>query len=192
VIDPIVAGAVSFGSTNIDDLVILRSLLADPAQSKRHVLIGHCVGMCILIGVSLVGSFAAMATPNRICLPGLGPIAIGLSKIKKNWSAGTRDIVTPNNPQCMRHPIFLVIFTVVGAWGDNIGTYIPLYSDYPSVDRAVIVGIYFATTAAWCRLALVIVKHPIFAPALHTWGVRLTPFVLIAFGLHVLFASPGL
>ena len=56
--------AFAFVATNIDDLLLLVALFADPRFSASRILLGQFIGMGVLIALSLAGALLAILVPS--------------------------------------------------------------------------------------------------------------------------------
>jgi cadmium resistance protein CadD (predicted permease) len=73
-----------FASTNIDDIVLLSVLFADPQLQPRAVVLGQFLGIGTLVLISAPAGMAAGAVPaGWTALLGVVPLAIGLRKLFK-------------------------------------------------------------------------------------------------------------
>ena len=72
--------------------------------------------------------------------------------------------------------------------GDNIGVYVPLFSNYNSQIIG-LTGVFLMMTAVWCMAAYYFVNHPLIASRIRHIGNIILPFVLIGLGVYILTES---
>src|SRR5262245_32226826 len=71
-----------FAATNIDDIVLLSVLFADPHLRPRYVVAGQFVGIASLVVASALAALVAVAIrPGWTALLGLVPLVLGLYKV---------------------------------------------------------------------------------------------------------------
>src|SRR5215469_9612513 len=143
--------AFAFVATNIDDLLLLIALFADPRFAGSEILLGQFIGMIVLILLSLAGALLAIIVPaGWIGFLGLVPLTLGaLQLIRRDYSASA-----PAAPRVASSSQLLVVALVtIGNGGDNLSLYIPLFSVHPPSEIAVFCGIFLLLTALWCAIA---------------------------------------
>ena len=82
----IVTAVVAFATTNIDDIFLLMLFFSQVNVTFRpqHIVLGQYLGFAVLVGVSVLGYFGALAIPRTwIGLLGLLPITLGIRKLLK-------------------------------------------------------------------------------------------------------------
>jgi cadmium resistance protein CadD (predicted permease) len=71
--------------------------------------------------------------------------------------------------------------------GDNIGVYVPLFSNYNTISQiTTFTTVFLAMTAVWCIAAYYFVNHPLVASRIRQIGSIILPFVLIGLGVYIL------
>lgn len=194
IVELLAAGAVTFASTNVDNMVALLGLLADRTYRSRTVLIGHYVGVALLVAVSLIGALAAMIVPQAwVGLLGFGPILVGVSKMWA-WLHPSELATGAEHLSADRRdgPILSIVTLVVAAGGDNLGAYIPLFATHSGPDCAVIVAVFAALTGVWYLVAHALVQRAGTGAAFAAWGRRFIPFFLIGLGAYVMWRAGSL
>jgi cadmium resistance protein CadD (predicted permease) len=73
--------------------------------------------------------------------------------------------------------------------GDNIGVFVPLLATRPAWQIAAIGLVFAVMTALWCLLGHWLVHHPALGIPIRRYGHRTLPFLLIAFGVLILYAA---
>ena len=186
--------AVLFAWTNLDDLFVLLSFFSDPKFHARHVVIGQYVGIIVLYAVSVLASLLSIVIPPAyIGLLGLAPIFIGVRKLYSLWRGGhadkdERDDHAIANARASRNILAVAMATVANS-GDNISVYTPLFATRSAVEVAAAGVVFAIMTALWCLLGHWLVHHPALGAPLRRYGHRTVPFILIGFGVLILYEA---
>ena len=152
---------VAFASTNIDDFVLLTGLLADPSNRCRTVLIGHGIGIFLIIALSLAGSAALATLPRAYVLSlGFGPILLGALKLA-TWLKRRRGRIAAKEMEALASggTIFSVTAAVSAAGGDNLAAYIPLFATHAVYERTFFVLSFVILAAIWCVIAVLLARR---------------------------------
>jgi cadmium resistance protein CadD (predicted permease) len=161
---------------------------SNPNYHRLQVVIGHYLGIGLLVVIGAFGSLLALVIPPYVIgLLALVPISIGiirLIKLRKHDS----ELITK---QVTSHfPMLTVAALTFSNGGDNIGIYIPLFAKYSSAIEVILISIIFMImTAVWCTVAYYSVSHPLIAARLRKIGHIIFPFVLIVLGIFILTSS---
>ena len=172
------ASVMTFALTNIDDACLLTVLFAQRIPPRR-IVAGQYLGFTLIVVVSLLGAFAALAVPSRwVRLLGMVPIALGLRHLLKQSGAG------PQGASGMGIASIALITFSNGA--DNIGLYVPFFI----VGRAylwLILAAYALLIGLWCIGSRLLGSHSIVLGVVDRWAHRVIPIVFIGLGLMILF-----
>jgi cadmium resistance protein CadD (predicted permease) len=180
-----------FAVTNLDDIVILSLFFAQGAGqrgSARRVIAGQYLAFAAILAVAIVVTFGARFLPKE-ALPYLGllPIALGLRdawKVWRNRKPGDRGGRAESGP---RSPtIFKVAATTFANGGDNIGVYVPVFTNVGTSGTIVCCVVFLILVGVWCAAGRFVATRPVIAKPLGRWGHILLPVVLIAIGLLIL------
>jgi cadmium resistance protein CadD (predicted permease) len=131
-------GVTTFAATNIDDIFVLMMFISSLSFPIRQVVLGQYVGIGLLIAISVLGSLISLVVPTYVIgLMGVVPIAIGIKnliEIRKKDNSLSRHVI-----QDKRNRSYLSFLSVAAVTfsngGDNIGVYIPLFSNYNTVSQ---------------------------------------------------------
>ncbi|KAI1740286.1 cadmium resistance transporter-domain-containing protein [Xylaria scruposa] len=186
--------ALTFAVTNIDDAFVLVTFFAESVHSETltplKIVIGQFVGFTVIVTVSLIGFGVSLVLPSEpIGFLGLFPILLGFWKLLAFFE--TNDDVTVPVRAAGIKAILKVAFITILNGGDNIGTYIPLFSQVRGAEIAVYVVVYYILLGVWCLVGFLIIKqkHLLaiiekfvgwFIPFLYGPGRRNTGRVLLA------------
>lgn len=183
---------VLFVSTNVDDIFVLLGFFTDPKFGTRHIAIGQYIGMAALFGASLLASMISLVIPEAyVGLLGFAPIVIGLKNLW-DWWRGSPDGDDPEDHEeaaAGHGKIAAVALVTIANGGDNIGVYVPVFATRTLEEIAAIAIIFAVLTAASLGAAHLLVNHPKFGAPIRHYGYRITPFMLVALGILILFES---
>ncbi|HLP89448.1 MAG TPA: cadmium resistance transporter [Nostocaceae cyanobacterium] len=199
----IITGVVAFGSTNIDDILILLVFFAQVDDYLRpwQVVLGQYLGFTILVILSLPGFFSGLILPpSWIGLLGLIPVAIGISSLVNQETGSLTDEVTAEATQDLtasskdffNSQTYIVALVTIANGSDNISVYIPLFSTTNLESFLVIIALFYFLLAVWCYTAYKLTHQRKIAEVLTRYGSYLVPFVLMGLGVLVVWKSKAL
>jgi cadmium resistance protein CadD (predicted permease) len=172
------ASLTTFAVTNIDDACLLTLLFARRIPARR-IVAGQYLGFAVIVIVSLLGAFAALAIPDRwVRLLGLVPIALGVRHFSKPGQAG------PRSASAMG--VASVAFITFSNGADNIALYVPFFV----VGRThlwLILSSYTLLIALWCVGSRLIGTHSLVLGVVDRWAQRVMSIVFTGLGLVILF-----
>jgi cadmium resistance transport/sequestration family protein len=186
----IITSLIAFASTNIDDIFLLTLFYGDKRFRHREILAGQLLGIGTLIVISLVGSLLGLLVEQSYMgLLGLIPIFLGVKGIialsKNDADADDGELNTGKG----RSRLLSVAGVTIANGGDNIGIYVPLFATFAWPDKMVMIIIFLIMTVVWCFTARYFVKHPYVAKTVERYGHIVTPFVLVALGVYILYEN---
>jgi len=193
ILEHCIVGILVFVTTDIDDLVVLALLYADPQLRHRAIVVGQLLGIGVLTATSAVAAAAALAIPSGwTALLGFAPLLLGLRKLLRD-KAGEDEVIAQEHvregPQRTRENIYSQTLAVssitIANGGDNLGVYIPLFASAPRV-APLYALIFAAMTVIWCLIGYGIVNNPWLGEHIRRYGYIALPFVLIGLGLYIL------
>jgi cadmium resistance protein CadD (predicted permease) len=187
-------GVGAFAATNIDDIFVLMLFFSSLSFPVRQVVVGQYLGIGSLIAISVVGSLISLVVPTYIIgLMGTAPIAIGIKnlfEIKRKDNSASRNLIEDKKNRSSYISFLSVAAVTISNGGDNIGVYVPLFSNYNTVGQITgIISVFLAMTAVWCISAHYFVNYPLIASRIHRIGIVILPFVLIGLGIYILAES---
>jgi cadmium resistance protein CadD (predicted permease) len=186
-------GIAAFAATNIDDIFLLMMFFSSLSFPVRHVVLGQFLGIGLLIIISALGSLISLVIPAHVIgLMGIVPIAIGIKNLiemRKKDSSLSRQVIQDNKKRSYLSFLSVAAVTFSNG-GDNIGVYVPLFSNYNTVSQIIgLTGVFLMMTAVWCIAAYYFVNHPLIASRIRDIGNIILPFVLIGLGVYILTES---
>ncbi len=118
------AGA--FASTNLDNAVVTVAMVATaPPERARRIATGQVVGFVTLVLASLGMALLLFEIPTRVIgLLGLVPLALGIRGLIGLRHAESRDRMAR---RAFGSGFFAATAVTIGAGGDNLAVYIPLF-----------------------------------------------------------------
>jgi cadmium resistance protein CadD (predicted permease) len=195
-LETIVVGIMLFVSTNIDDIFLTMAFFADPRLDRRAVVAGKFLGIGGLVVASIAAAACAVAVPPEwVALMGLAPLGLGIHRL---WSA-RRAADQPDEgdgvPAAAAGSLLAQVCSVAGVTaangGDNLGVYVPVFTEEFSAIPAFVV-IFAVMTGLWCVGGNLLVNHRLIAHTMRRLAGRLLPWVLIVLGLCILSGARGL
>jgi cadmium resistance protein CadD (predicted permease) len=192
---PLIAlGVTAFVATNVDDSLILLLFFSDRRFRIRHVFVGQALGIGLLVLISLLGAWLALAMPARLVgLLGLLPILIGARELiarrrgRQEAVPALETAVTHAAPGWQR--AVAVAGVTLANGGDNIGVYAPLFAARPLEQTALLLAVFTATLAVWLFGALYLARRSAVAGQVQRAGRVVMPYVLIGLGIVILVES---
>jgi cadmium resistance protein CadD (predicted permease) len=183
---------VAFASTNVDDVFVLVSFLADKQFRARDVVIGQYAGVGALYATSGVAALVSLMIPSQyVGLLGLVPIAIGARKL---WNPNRR-----NKKQELQgtsssgaYGSLTVAAVTIANGGDNIAVYTALLASRGGYDILTIGVVFAIMTGLWCLAAHWFINHRALGAPIRRHAQRIVPFVLIGLGILILMKAGAL
>lgn len=195
-LETIVVGIMLFASTNIDDIFLTMAFFADPRLDRRAVVAGKFLGIAAIVAVSAVAAACAMAVPPEwVALLGFAPLGLGLHRLWSAWRAlpgvTDEDEGVPLAASSFAAQACSVAGVTAANGGDNLGVYVPVFSEQFQAIPAFAV-IFAIMTGLWCVGGNLLVNHRLVAATMRRLAGRLLPWVLIVLGLVILAGARGL
>ena len=192
--DIIVTSFLAFASTNIDDLFILALFFGDKRFSVRDICWGQYLGIGLLVTLSYLGAHLGRWIDLRyIGLLGFIPIYLGIRQFCELFSrSGSKDPDPLHKKINLSQGFWAVSSVTFGNGGDNIGTYIPLFSTLDNSQLAVMLFIFSVMVGIWLITANYLARHPMLAKTIDRYGHLITPVVLFLLGVYILIENRSL
>jgi cadmium resistance transport/sequestration family protein len=173
------ASVTTFAATNVDDAFLLTLFFARRIPT-RGIVAGQYVGFGAIVGVSLIGAWAALAIPHRwVRLLGLLPLAIGIKQLLQARRT------EPGQSRAEDYSVASIALVTLSNGADNVGVYVPFFV----IDRAylwLILIVYAVLVAVWCFVGRWLGNHSLILSSVDRWGHWVVPLVFIALGIYVL------
>ncbi|OBT60722.1 hypothetical protein VE03_09786 [Pseudogymnoascus sp. 23342-1-I1] len=187
----------TFILTNIDDAFVLVTFFAESATSKNltplKITLGQYLGFTVIVIVSLIGFAVAVAIPSEpIGFLGLLPILLGAWRLF-DLLFPKKDDAEEEESESQRIANARSVFKVAGITimngGDNIGTYIPLFSQAEGAEVAVYVVVYYILLGIWCLIAFLIMKQKHILRIAEKYASFIIPFLYLGLGIYIVVTS---
>ncbi len=181
--------AASFAATNFDNLALLTSWLLAARGRSRQILIGHSLGIFVLLALSSGFGLAASLVPIEwIGFLGVIPIALGLMELKQLYglSRTGSGIDATGEPQSGLALPLSIAMTQVANGVDTILVFGPLFADSKmTIDFVILVG-FLVMTFLWFGLARFLGSHAARFKVIGRYGQWTAPIVMIFVGFYIL------
>jgi len=187
----------TFAITNIDDAFVLVTFFAEASTRKNitplRITLGQYLGFTVILVVSMIGFGVSIVLPSEpIGFLGLLPMLLGI------WALITlvfgADEDEDDEEQVRKwgsslKSIFKVAAVTIMNGGDNISTYIPLFSQAKGAEIAVYVVVYYILMGVWCLVAFLVMKQRHVLKLAQRYAEYLVPFLYIGLGIYIVVDS---
>ncbi|NBK21271.1 MAG: cadmium resistance protein CadD [Spirochaetia bacterium] len=181
----LLSAIVVFISTSIDDLVllILFHSQATTRVQRISILVGQILGIGVLVGISLVGSYLAsrMLEGWVIGLLGFIPIMLGIKamlgrqeKKEESVNAGRKSLLAT------------VTLVTIASGGDNLGIYIPWFATLDGAYLGLTMLVFLVFTLIFWSLGYLLANQSHIKTLLSRFSAVLVPVVFLLLGLIIL------
>lgn len=170
---------VAYAATNIDNLLIMASLGADPA-SRRNIIFGFVAASIAVLTIASLASFIENLVPARLLgYLGFVPISFGIYLLfANNASAGGETNTVTTWPA-----IAVLIFANSG---DTVFALGPLFAESGDDARIGLATGFALISGLWLLLILTVSSRVAESATLSRLGHRLAPWMMIIVGLYIL------
>lgn len=184
----------TFIITNIDDAFVLVTFFAEAATSSNltplKIALGQFLGFTVIMAVSLIGFAAAVGLPSEpIGFLGLLPLLLGIWRFFGLLFPKTADDADEQPSESVSianaKSILKVALITIMNGGDNIGTYIPLFSQAKGAEIAVYTVVYYVLLGVLLLIAFFIMKQKHILRIAEKYAQFLIPFLYIGLGIYI-------
>lgn len=187
--------AISYVSTNFDNLVILSAYGARPGYRPFYVKLTFVLVCLTVLLLSLVLANAADALPaGKLRYLGLIPITLGgyyLFKLIFDRSGG-QEPKRDERANAKNQSLYLGFALVLLAnSGDTISLLTPIFADLKTEFLFACFAAVVAMAVLMSSIANILSSHPVSRSHLEKLAARLLPFLLIGIGLLILTDKPS-
>jgi cadmium resistance protein CadD (predicted permease) len=177
------AGA--FAGTNIDNAVVTVAMVATaPPERVRRIVTGQVLGFVALVLGAIAMALVLFEIPTRVIgLLGLVPLALGIRGLiglrhEEGWERLTK--------RAFGSGVIAATLITIGAGGDNLAVYIPLFRVVRVRGTLGALLIFAAGEALLTLFVLRAGRHPRVRTAATAIGVVAAPLLYCAIGILVL------
>jgi len=183
----------TFAVTNIDDMFVLVTFFAEASTSKTltplKITLGQYIGFTAIIIISMIGFGASLFLPPQpIGFLGLLPILLGIWKLLELPPAEDAEELEISGLASMQSILKVSMVTVMNG-GDNIGIYIPLFSQAKGAEMAVYLVTYYLLLGIWCLLAFLVMRQKHVLLVAQKYIVWILPLLYMGLGIYILMKS---
>ncbi len=182
--------ALAFVGTNIDNTLVTMAMVAGaPLERSRRIAAGQVVGFWTMVAVA-AGAAAVLYefSPATVGLLGLVPLAIGLKGLVV-WASGRSgggsgaDAV---GRRAVGRSLTAAALVTMGASGDNLAAYIPLFRAAGAGNVAAIVVVFVLGEVLVTWVILAGGRHPRARAVMTRLGAVAVPVLLCCIGVLVM------
>ncbi|KAH7006563.1 cadmium resistance transporter [Fusarium venenatum] len=183
----------TFAITNIDDIFILVTFFAESSSPSNtltplKITIGQYVGFTVIMVISMIGFGASLALPSEpIGFLGLLPGLLGIYKLLELLIPYEEEDEAPSFSST-RNVIKVATITVING-GDNIGTYIPLFSQTKGAEIAVYVVTYYILLGVLCLVGYLVMKQKQLLRVAEKYAHLVIPFLYMGICIFIIVES---
>jgi cadmium resistance protein CadD (predicted permease) len=177
--------ALAFVGTNIDNVLVTTAMVATaPPARARRIAAGQVVGFAVLILVAVATAIALFDVPTRaIGLLGLVPVVLGLHGLVALRHPDAHQRATR---RAFGKGVIAAALVTIGAGGDNLAVYIPLFRSANGAGRAATALVFVVGEVLLTLLVLSAGRHPRTQAAVSRIGTIATPLLYCAIGVFIL------
>ncbi|KAK8023173.1 hypothetical protein PG991_007054 [Apiospora marii] len=185
----------TFAITNIDDLFVLITFFAEATTSRTisplKIVLGQYIGFTIIVAISMIGfGVALVLPPEPIGFLGLLPILLGIWKFINLFLPDADDDPTEEvtTSASVRGVLKVALVTLMNG-GDNIGTYIPLFSQVERSAIAVYVVTYYILLGLLCLAAWLVMRQKHILALVQKYVDYAIPLLYTGLGIFIVVKS---
>ena len=181
--------AAAFVGTNIDNTLVTMALVAGaPEDRARRIAMGQVIGFVVIVLVAAAAAALLFEiSPKVVGLFGLVPLAVGVRGLIALRAPGQlearREKVTL---RAVGRSLTAAALVTIGAGGDNLAAYIPLFRVGGAARLTAIALVFVAGEVLVTFLVLSGGRHPKARAAMTKLGSATVPLFLCAVGLLVM------
>lgn len=195
-IETVGKACLTFIITNIDDAFVLVTFFAESATSRTltpwKIILGQYIGFTVILAISMIGFAVANAVPAEpVGFLGLLPILLGFWEFLELIIPDDEDDEDEGgtNAVASARSILKVASISVMNGGDDIGTYIPLFSQLKGTEVAVYAVVYYVMLGIWCLLAFLVMKQKHVLRICEKYASYVVPLLYIGLGVYIIVDS---
>ncbi|EFX02493.1 cadmium resistance transporter [Grosmannia clavigera kw1407] len=197
----------SFAVTNVDDLFVLATFFAEATAGRSgltplKITLGQYFGFTGIIIVSLAGFGVSLVVPAEpIGFLGLVPLLLGIWKLAGAIApaGGNADEEEPREQPNVRQgktsrtagvrSVLKVAAVTMMNGGDNVGTYIPLFSQARGAEIVVYAAMYYLMLGLWCAAAFLAMRQQHVLRLARKYSRVLVPLLYTGIGTYIIVKS---
>ena len=189
--------AAAFVGTNIDNTLVTMAMVAGaPVERAHRIAVGQVVGFVVLVAVAAAGAIVLFEFSTAVVgLLGLVPIAIGVKGLlglareppaPDGGAGGGRRRRPRAADRAVGRSLTAAALVTIGAGGDNLAAYIPLFRVGGATNIVVIVVVFALGEVAVTAAVLSGGRHPKARQLMDRLGAVAVPVLLCCIGVLVM------
>ncbi|KAK7991682.1 hypothetical protein PG996_013299 [Apiospora saccharicola] len=185
----------TFAITNVDDLFVLITFFAEATTSRTisplNIVLGQYLGFTVIVAISMIGfGVALVLPPEPIGFLGLLPILLGIWKFTNLFLPETDDEgdLEVSTTAAVKGVLKVALVTLMNG-GDNIGTYIPLFSQVERGAIAVYVVTYYILLGLLCLAAWSVMRQKHVLALVQKYVDYVIPLLYTGLGIFIIVKS---
>lgn len=192
--EAVATACATFALTNIDDIFVLVTFFAEATTSDSltpwKVTLGQLLGFTVIMIISMIGFAVALVLPSEpIGFLGLLPVLLGIWNLFGLFSPSQEEEdAPPTRLKGVRSILKVALVTLMNG-GDNIGTYIPLFSQTKGAEIVVYVVVYYILLCVWCLTAWLVMRQRHVLALAQKYVEYLLPFLYMGLGIFIIVQS---
>jgi cadmium resistance protein CadD (predicted permease) len=177
--------AAAFVGTNVDNAVVTVAMVAAaPAERSKRIALGQVIGFVVLVVAAIGMAVLLFEIPTRIIgLLGLVPLSLGVRGLLGLRHPEGRSRVAR---RAIGSGVFAAAVITIGAGGDNLAAYIPLFRVARVAGTAESLLVFALGEVLVTLFVLRAGRHPRVRDAVTAIGVFAAPLLYCAIGVLVL------
>jgi cadmium resistance protein CadD (predicted permease) len=185
---------VAFLGTNIDNTLVTMAMVAGaPMDRSRRIAVGQVIGFALLVVAALAGAAVLYEfSPRVVGLLGLVPLAIGirgLLALRSGGSAKRAGGRLAPSERAVGRTLTAAALVTIGAGGDNLAAYIPLFRVGGATRFAAIAVVFVLGEVLVTAVVLAGGRHPRARASMERLGALAVPVLLCGIGILVLLTA---
>jgi cadmium resistance protein CadD (predicted permease) len=153
------------------------------------IVMGQYIGFTAIVIISMIGFGVSLVLPSEpIGFLGLLPILLGIWKFVDLLIPQVDEKPEKSSIDGLKSMLSVAIITLMNG-GDNIGTYIPLFSQAQGAEVAIYVVVYYILLGIWCLVAFVVMKQKHILFVAQKYADVVVPFLYVGLGIYILIKS---
>ncbi|KAI4603853.1 hypothetical protein KJ359_003675 [Pestalotiopsis sp. 9143b] len=184
----------TFAITNIDDAFVLVTFFAESTTSKvltpLRIAIGQFVGFTVIVVISMIGFGISLVLPSEpIGFLGLLPVMLGIWKLLELLLPSDAGDSTENAKVAGMKGVLTVASVTLMNGGDNIGVYIPLFSQVEGAEIAMYIIVYYILLGLWLLAAFLVMRQKHVLRIVEKYVHYFIPFLYMGLGVYIIVKS---
>ena len=175
---------IAFVATNLDDMIINTFFfsLASGIREIKSIVLGKYLGTGILILISILSSQGLRWIPvEYIKYLGFIPIVLGMKELLHK----SEEDDTPSSSDASIL-IWKVAIVTIANGADNLGVYIPLFTEFYWNQIFVFVIVFIVMIAVWCAVGYQASNVESYRNTITKYKRAFVPLVYILLGIYIL------